>query len=43
MADKVRFFNTMARKVQDFESLNAAQAATIVLFEHVRRLTSRKK
>lgn len=27
----------------NFESLNAAQAATIVLFEHVRRLTSRKK
>lgn len=25
----------------NFESLNAAQAATIVLFEHVRRLTSR--
>ncbi len=26
----------------EFESLNAAQAATIVLFEHVRRLTCRK-
>ena len=27
----------------NFESLNAAQAATIVLFEHVRRLTAGKK
>ena len=25
----------------NFESLNAAQAATIVLFEHVRRITSK--
>ncbi|MBO5722695.1 MAG: hypothetical protein J6S19_06235, partial [Lentisphaeria bacterium] len=26
----------------NFESLNAAQAATIVLFEHVRRITQKK-